>query len=96
MATTQATPVTAGTYVDRRPGPAGASLPIRSAFTRAWSPTRAWVVVGAVALAGLVLRLLLVRGIWVDEAISIHQAHMSLSGMLHNLRATDNHPPLTS
>ncbi len=43
---------------------------------------------------GLVLRLLLVRGIWVDEAISIHQAHMSLSGMLHNLRATDNHPPL--
>jgi uncharacterized membrane protein len=41
-----------------------------------------------------VVRLLLVRGIWVDEAISIHQAHMSLSGMLHNLRATDNHPPL--
>jgi 4-amino-4-deoxy-L-arabinose transferase-like glycosyltransferase len=41
-----------------------------------------------------VLRLLLVRGIWVDEAISIHQAHMSLAGMLQNLRATDNHPPL--
>jgi uncharacterized membrane protein len=43
---------------------------------------------------GLVLRLLLVRGIWVDEAISVHQAHMTLSGMLQNLRATDNHPPL--
>jgi len=43
---------------------------------------------------GLTLRLLLVRSIWVDEAISIHQAHMSIPGLLHNLRATDNHPPL--
>lgn len=48
----------------------------------------------AATCAGLVLRLLLVRGIWVDEAISVHQAHMTLSGMLANLRATDNHPPL--
>jgi 4-amino-4-deoxy-L-arabinose transferase-like glycosyltransferase len=45
----------------------------------------------AVALG---LRLLLVRGVWVDEAISIHQAHMSIPGMLADLRATDNHPPL--
>ena len=69
-------------------------MPGAAAFSRAWSPSRAWIVVGAVALLGLVLRMLLVRGIWVDEAISIHQAHMSLSGMLHNLRTTDNHPPL--
>jgi 4-amino-4-deoxy-L-arabinose transferase-like glycosyltransferase len=91
---TDATPVTGGTYVDRRHRPPVASIPGASAFTRAWSPSRAWIVVGSVALLGIVLRLLLVRGIWVDEAISIHQAHMSLSGMLHNLRATDNHPPL--
>jgi 4-amino-4-deoxy-L-arabinose transferase-like glycosyltransferase len=92
--TTEATSVAGGTYVDRRPREPVASLPGAGAFSRAWSPSRAWIVVGAVALIGLVLRLLLVRGIWVDEAISIHQAHMSLSGMLHDLRTTDNHPPL--
>jgi hypothetical protein len=91
---TQATPVTGGAYVDRRLRPPVASVGEPGALTRAWSPARAWVVVGALSLVGLVIRLLLVRGIWVDEAISIHQAHMSLSGMLHNLRATDNHPPL--
>ena len=34
------------------------------------------------------------RSIWVDEAMSIHEAHMSLGSMLDNLRATDRHPPL--
>jgi hypothetical protein len=92
--TTEATSVTGGAYVDRPSLPPVGSIPGAAAFSRAWSPSRAWIVVGGVALLGLVLRLLLVRGIWVDEAISIHQAHMSLSGMLHDLRATDNHPPL--
>ena len=77
-----------------RPPVASAPAPPGAETPRAWSPTRALVAVGAMIVIGLVLRLLLVRGIWVDEAISIHQAHMSLSGMLHNLRATDNHPPL--
>jgi uncharacterized membrane protein len=45
-------------------------------------------------LVGLVIRVVLMRSIWVDEAISIHQAHMSLGGMIDNLRATDRHPPL--
>jgi uncharacterized membrane protein len=45
-------------------------------------------------LLGLAIRVAFMRSIWVDEAISIHQAHMSLSGMLENLRATDRHPPL--
>jgi uncharacterized membrane protein len=40
------------------------------------------------------LRLLMVRGIWVDEAISVHQAHMSIGALLQDLRRTDNHPPL--
>ena len=82
------------TYVDRpfrAPTTAGAE-PIGA--TRSWSATRAWSAVAAVTCLGLIVRLLLVRGIWVDEAISVHQAHMSLAAMLQNLRATDNHPPL--
>lgn len=55
---------------------------------------RAWIVVAALMALAVAIRVLLVRGVWVDEAISIHQAHMSLSGMLDDLRATDNHPPL--
>src|SRR3981189_2853502 len=91
---TEATSVTGGTYVGPRPRQPVPSAPAAAAFTRAWSPSRPSIAVVAVARLGLVLRLFLVLGIWVDEAISIHQAHMSLSGMLHNLRATDNHPPL--
>src|SRR5581483_3412754 len=91
---TEATSVTGGAVLDRRPRPSVAPAPHAPATTAAWSPARALALVGAAMAIGLVLRLLLVRGIWVDEAISIHQAHMSLSGMLHNLRATDNHPPL--
>ncbi|HET8758149.1 MAG TPA: glycosyltransferase family 39 protein, partial [Solirubrobacteraceae bacterium] len=52
----------------------------------------AWVA--ALALGGLVLRLLATRGIWLDEATEIHQAQMSMSGMLENLRTIDVHPPL--
>jgi Dolichyl-phosphate-mannose-protein mannosyltransferase len=90
-------PVAGRTYLGRRLRPPVASTGGRDApdrITRVWSPARALAVVAGVTLIGVVLRLLLLRGIWVDEAISIRQAHMSLSGMLHNLRATDNHPPL--
>jgi hypothetical protein len=52
------------------------------------------VAVAAIAAGGLGLRLLATRGIWLDEATSIHQAQMPLSEMLHNLRTTDVHPPL--
>ena len=52
------------------------------------------MIVAALTGVGFVLRLLQVRGIWVDEAISVHQAHMSLPAMIANLRETDNHPPL--
>src|SRR5260370_25930553 len=60
----------------------------------AWTRAHPWLVVATFALLGLVLRLLLVRGIWVDEAISVRQAHMPLGTMLQDLRRTDNHPPL--
>lgn len=59
-----------------------------------WVQRRPWIVVAALLAAGLVVRLLLVRGIWVDEAISIDQAQMSLPGMLQDLRENDVHPPL--
>jgi 4-amino-4-deoxy-L-arabinose transferase-like glycosyltransferase len=70
------------------------ALERQRASSEGWLLRQAWIIVGALVGIGLVLRLLQSRGIWVDEAISIHQAHMSLSGLLSNLRQTDNHPPL--
>jgi 4-amino-4-deoxy-L-arabinose transferase-like glycosyltransferase len=90
----EASPVTTDAYVERRVRVPSAAPARAESRARGWSATGAFAVVAGVTCAGLVLRLLLVRGIWVDEAISIHQAHMTLSGMLQNLRATDNHPPL--
>jgi uncharacterized membrane protein len=43
---------------------------------------------------GLVLRLAVPRGIWLDEAISIHQAHLSLHDLFANLYNGDRQPPL--
>ena len=53
----------------------------------------------AIALAGVTLvafavRLLVTRGIWLDEAISVHQAQLSFGDMLAHLRTTDRLPPL--
>ena len=65
---------------------------------------RAWVgaaiadptvrAISAMCAVGLALRFWVLRGIWLDEATSIHQAGMSFAGMLDNLRNTDVHPPL--
>jgi hypothetical protein len=52
-----------------------------------------WLVAG-LTLAGLVLRLIVTRGIWLDEATSVWQAEMPLGRMLHTLETTDVHPPL--
>ncbi|HET7047566.1 MAG TPA: glycosyltransferase family 39 protein [Solirubrobacteraceae bacterium] len=90
----QATPATAGAYLDRSRAATTAARDQSTAMVGGWSMAETWAAVAAVTAAGVALRLLIVRGIWVDEAISIHQAHMSLSGMLANLRTTDNHPPL--
>ncbi len=51
------------------------------------------------ALAGLTvvalgLRLVVTRGLWLDEATSVAQARMSFSGMLADLGWADVHPPL--
>ncbi len=51
------------------------------------------LVTGATVLAVLV-RLLLTRGLWVDEAISVAQAQLPFGTMLEELRWSDVHPPL--
>jgi hypothetical protein len=40
------------------------------------------------------LRLATSRGLWVDEAISVHQAQLPFGQMLAQIRYTDVHPPL--
>jgi uncharacterized membrane protein len=72
-------------------GPSGA-LPTRGEPD---TPLRtAVLVLAGLTLAGLVLRLLVSRGIWLDEAISIHQAHLGLHDLFENLQYGDRHPPL--
>jgi O-antigen/teichoic acid export membrane protein len=61
---------------------------------RAINIPREAIWIGALALGGLILRLLATRGIWLDEATEIHQAQMSMGDMLSNLRTIDVHPPL--
>jgi O-antigen/teichoic acid export membrane protein/4-amino-4-deoxy-L-arabinose transferase-like glycosyltransferase len=62
---------------------------LRQFFTR---PDVALVT--AATLVAVVVRLLLTRGLWVDEAISVAQAQMPLGQMLDELRWSDVHPPL--
>jgi len=54
----------------------------------------ALLILAGITLAGLALRLAIPRGIWLDEAISIHQAHLSLHDLFRNLYYGDRHPPL--
>jgi uncharacterized membrane protein len=58
------------------------------------SRNTALLVLAGIVLAGLALRLAVPRGIWLDEAISIHQAHLSLHDLFQNLYHGDRHPPL--
>jgi dolichyl-phosphate-mannose-protein mannosyltransferase len=70
-------------------GPAAATRAAVGAMTR----PDVLAVVGLV-VAGLVIRVVATRGIWLDEATSIHQAQMPFGGLLESLRTTDVHPPL--
>ena len=82
------TTLTAGAAV--LPLPIASPLPAAMAFAR----RRDVQAVAALAAGGLTLRLIATRGIWLDEATSIHQAGMPLGDMLELLRTTDVHPPL--
>jgi len=76
----------------RPAGRSAATRPRGAVATSLLRPT-SLVVLGAV-VAGTVLRLLVPRGIWLDEAISVHDARMSYGAMLHTQATTDVHPPL--
>lgn len=67
-------------------------LPDAAALRSALGTTAA--VVTGITLVGVAARLFIVRGLWVDEAISVAQANMGLGAMLDEIRATDVHPPL--
>jgi uncharacterized membrane protein len=54
----------------------------------------ALLVLAGLVVIGLVLRLAVPRGIWLDEAITIHQARMSLHDLFQNLYNGDRQPPL--
>jgi uncharacterized membrane protein len=54
----------------------------------------ALLVLAGLIVAGLALRLAVPRGIWLDEAISIHQARLSLHDLFRNLYYGDRQPPL--
>ncbi|HLM26020.1 MAG TPA: glycosyltransferase family 39 protein [Thermoleophilaceae bacterium] len=51
-----------------------------------------WLV--GIIVVGLVLRLAVPRGLWLDEAISVYQAHLGLGDMFENIFYGDRHPPL--
>ena len=54
----------------------------------------ALAILAGLTAAGLAIRLAVPRGIWLDEAISIHQANLSFHDMFENLQYGDRHPPL--
>jgi uncharacterized membrane protein len=58
------------------------------------SHNTALLILAALTLAGLGLRLAVNRGIWLDEAISIHQASLPLRDMFRTLYNGDRQPPL--
>lgn len=62
----------------------------------AWLRRPDALVVAGLCVAALALRLAVHRGLWADEAISVDLATRSFSGMLHQLRTADVHPPLHS
>ncbi len=55
---------------------------------------RRWLALGALCVAAAALRMATSRGLWVDEAISVHQAQLPLGTMLADVRDSDVHPPL--
>ncbi len=55
-------------------------------------PARA--ALALLTLGALALRLAVPRGLWLDEAISVRQAHLGLGALIQSLATGDRHPPL--
>ncbi|HVC35528.1 MAG TPA: glycosyltransferase family 39 protein, partial [Chloroflexota bacterium] len=64
------------------------------AWIRRMASDRTVRALAALLAIGLALRFFILRGIWLDEATSIHQATMPFGAMIKDLRNTDVHPPL--
>jgi hypothetical protein len=76
---------------------AGGATVVRLPSVREALGPRPGAVAGTLAVcvvAGLVLRVLATRGLWLDEATSVDQAQLPFGRMLDELRTTDVHPPL--
>jgi uncharacterized membrane protein len=56
--------------------------------------TRPIVLLSAITALGLLVRLIIPRGLWLDDMTSIYDARLPFSTMLHVLQTTDDHPPL--
>jgi Dolichyl-phosphate-mannose-protein mannosyltransferase len=65
-------------------------LPVKRSLRRG----PALAIVGALMVAALGLRLAIPRGLWLDEAISVEQAQLSLPQLIDQLAHGDRHPPL--
>jgi mannosyltransferase len=82
----------------RRAPASGGPLPVSPRdlpFARGEPSARtAAFAVAAITALGLAVRLAIPRGLWLDEAISVHQAHLGLPELIQNLAQTDRHPPL--
>ena len=95
------TPVRRGRAVPARPSSrrtAAGPLPVRGR-----SPVRggadlsrgpALAMLSALVLAATALRLAIPRGLWLDEAISVHQARLPIADLIQSLAQSDRHPPL--
>jgi Dolichyl-phosphate-mannose-protein mannosyltransferase len=51
-------------------------------------------LVTSLTAVAVFFRLLAGRGLWLDEATSVHQARLPFMAMLQNIYTDDNHPPL--
>jgi uncharacterized membrane protein len=69
---------------------------LRQRWSSLWAALTRPVTLAVIGLSvsGLAVRLIVPRGLWLDEATSVDQARMSFAGMISNLRTTDVHPPL--
>lgn len=59
-----------------------------------WPPSPAALGMLGLLVVATLLRTITSRGLWVDEAISVHQAQMPFRQMLTDMQTTDVHPPL--
>lgn len=55
---------------------------------------KALLLTGGIVSVAVGLRLLVARGIWVDEAITVYQVQLPFSEMIDAVRSGDVHPPL--